>query len=59
MKRLAWMALCCLALGANAALAERPSHSYSTWIISGNLVTVRFLLPVGDARRLTGAGFRY
>jgi hypothetical protein len=53
-KRLAWIALCWLASGAGAALAQSSGVSYSTWIISGNMVTLRFLLPVSQAQRLMG-----
>jgi hypothetical protein len=53
-KRLAWIALCCLASGAGSALAQSSSVSYSTWIVSGNMVTLRFLLPVTEAQRLMG-----
>jgi hypothetical protein len=53
-KRLAWFALCCLASGAGAALAQGSSVSYSTWIVSGNMVTLRLLLPVTEAQRLMG-----
>jgi HupE / UreJ protein len=41
-------------MGAQFAQAQVRSVSYSTWIVSGNLVTMRFLLPVEEARRLTG-----
>ena len=54
MKLLAWIALCCLAVGSQFAQAQHRSVSYSTWIVSGNLVTLRFMLPVEEARRLTG-----
>jgi hypothetical protein len=53
-KLLAGIALGCLALGAQLAQAQHRSVSYSTWIVSGNLITMRFLLPVEEARRLTG-----
>lgn len=55
MKRLAWLALCCLALGAGSALGAGRSVSYSAWIVSGNLITVRLRLPVTEAQRLVGA----
>lgn len=55
MRRLAWLALCCLALGTGSAFAAGRSVSYSTWIVSGNLVTVRLRVPVSEARRLVGA----
>ncbi|MGC1459931.1 MAG: hypothetical protein WA825_16765 [Steroidobacteraceae bacterium] len=54
MKRLAWLALCWLAPGAGSALAAGHSVSYSTWIVSDNLVTMRLALPVSEARRLLG-----
>lgn len=54
MKRLAWLALCWLAAGAGSALAAGHSVSYSTWIVSGNQVTMRLRLPVSEARRLLG-----
>jgi len=54
MKRLAWITLCWLAMAASGALAQEPSVSYSTWIVSGNMVTLRFVLPVTQAQRLTG-----
>ncbi len=54
MKRLAVMALWLLATGAGCALAQQRSVSYSTWIVSGNMVTLRFLLPVTEAQRLMG-----
>jgi hypothetical protein len=53
-KRLACIALCWLAIGTGSALAASRSVSYSTWIVSGNLVTMRLLLPVSAARRLVG-----
>jgi hypothetical protein len=56
MKRLAWIGLCWLAIGAGSALAAGRSVSYSTWIVSGNLVTMRLLLPVSAAQRLVGGG---
>jgi hypothetical protein len=56
MKRLAWLGLCWLALGTGSALAAGRSVSYSTWIVSGNLITLRLLLPVSAAQRLVGGG---
>jgi hypothetical protein len=53
-KRLAWSALCWLAIGTGSALAAGRSVSYSTWIVSGNLVTMRLLLPASAARPLVG-----
>jgi hypothetical protein len=53
-KRLAWLALCWSVLGSGSVLAAGRSVSYSTWIVSGNLVTLRLLLPVSEARRLVG-----
>jgi hypothetical protein len=54
MRRLAWLTLCWLAVGAGGALAQERSVSYSTWIVSGNMITLRFVLPVTEAQRLTG-----
>jgi hypothetical protein len=48
------MALWLLLAGAGGALAQDRSVSYSTWIVSGNMVTLRFLLPVSEAQRLMG-----
>jgi hypothetical protein len=53
-KRLAWIALCWLAASAGCAVAQERSVSYSTWIVSGNMVTLRYLLPVSVAQRLMG-----
>ncbi|HEY4338451.1 MAG TPA: hypothetical protein VGM97_00715, partial [Steroidobacteraceae bacterium] len=54
MKRLALIALCLLAGAAGGAEAQQRSVSYSTWIVSGNMVTLRYLLPVSVAQRLMG-----
>ena len=40
---------------AAGAQAQDRGVSYSTWIVSGNTVTLRFVLPVTEAHRLTGA----
>jgi hypothetical protein len=53
-RRLAWITLCWLAMAAGGALAQERSVSYSTWIVSGNMITLRFVLPVTEAQRLTG-----
>jgi hypothetical protein len=53
-KRLALIALCLLAASAGGAVAQERSVSYSTWIVSGNMVTLRYLLPVTVAQRLMG-----
>jgi HupE / UreJ protein len=53
-KRLAWIGLCLLAAGAGCAMAQERSVSYSTWIVAGNMVTLRYLLPVSVAQRLMG-----
>jgi hypothetical protein len=53
MRVAAALALC--ALGAAApALADSHSVSYSDWTISGEVTTLKFVLPVVEARRLTG-----
>ena len=54
MKRLAVIGLWLLAGGAGGALAQDRSVSYSTWTVSGNMVTLQFLLPVSEAQRLMG-----
>ncbi len=56
MRLLALAALCSLG-GAHAALAASGTVSYSTWIVSrgSGTVTLRYLLPIGAAQRLTGA----
>lgn len=53
---LALAAFCALAGAAHSALAAEDSVSYSTWIVSraSGTVTLRFVLPVGAAQRLTG-----
>jgi hypothetical protein len=53
-KRLALIALCWLSASAGCAVAQERSVSYSTWIVSGNMVTLRYLLPVSVAQRLMG-----
>ena len=54
--RLAVCSLACsLAAAAAPALAAGPSVSYSTWILSGRTVILRYRLAVADAERLTGA----
>ncbi|MEJ0035798.1 MAG: HupE/UreJ family protein [Gammaproteobacteria bacterium] len=54
MKAPRWIVLGLLALWVGQACAETQSVSYSTWVISGKTVTLRFLLPVPDAQRLIG-----
>ncbi len=54
MKRLALIALCWLTASAGCAVAQERSVSYSTWIASGDMVTLRYLLPVTVAQRLMG-----
>jgi hypothetical protein len=53
-KRPALIALCLLAASTGCAVARERSVSYSTWIVSGNMVTLRYLLPVTVAQRLMG-----
>jgi hypothetical protein len=53
-KRLALIALCWLAASSGCAVAQERSVSYSTWIVTGNMVTLRYLLPVSVAQRLMG-----
>jgi hypothetical protein len=42
-------------LAAPAALADSRSVSYSTWVIAGDTVTLRFILPAREALQLVGA----
>ncbi len=51
---LRWIALAALALGVGNARAETQSVSYSTWVIAGNVVTLRYMLPISEARALIG-----
>ncbi|HEX4024216.1 MAG TPA: HupE/UreJ family protein [Steroidobacteraceae bacterium] len=55
LKCLALLALCALAAAARPAAAQSGGVSYSNWSLSGNLMILRFLLPVADARRLVGS----
>ncbi len=55
MRRAILIALCWLAGAANCARADSHSVSYSTWTISGSTVTLKFLLPLEEARALTGS----
>jgi len=47
--------LLALACAVRLVHAAGPSVSYSTWIVSGDTVMLRFVLPVAEAERLTGA----
>lgn len=52
------LALCgvlLLGLAPGGARAGFRSLSYSTWIVSSDTVILRYMLPVGEAQRLTGA----
>ncbi len=49
------LALCTLACAARPVHAGSASVSYSTWIVSRDTVMLRFILPVGEAERLTGS----
>ena len=49
------VSLCALVCAAEVARAETPSASYSTWIVSGDRVTLRYALPVAQAERLSGS----
>ncbi len=55
MRWLAWITLYWLAIAAVPALAQDRGVSYSTWIVADNMVTLRFVLPVTEAPRLTDA----
>jgi hypothetical protein len=52
--RLVRIIVCCLAVAAGCAQAQERGVSYSTWIVAGNMVTLRFILPVSQAQGLTG-----
>jgi hypothetical protein len=55
---MSWRALvaaCGLACAVHAAHADERSVSYSTWIVSGDSVTLRYVLPAAEARKLTGS----
>lgn len=56
-RSLALAASCLLAGAGHVAHAASDSVSYSTWIVArdSGTVTLRYLLPVDTARRLTGA----
>ena len=55
MRRWALFALSVVAiLAAPVALADSRSVSYSTWVIAGDTVTLRFILPARDALQLVG-----
>ncbi len=56
MRRGALIIACGLAWIAHVAHADTRSVSYSTWIVSGDSVTLRYVLPAAEARRLTGSG---
>jgi hypothetical protein len=51
----ALVALGALACVTHAARADTRSVSYSTWIVSGDRVTLRYVLPVAEAERLSGS----
>lgn len=55
MRSLRWIAFAWLMLGAGPALAQDRGVSYSTWIVADNVVTLRYVLPVTEAQRLTRA----
>lgn len=44
-----------LTCAARSAHAATPSVSYSTWILSGDTVMLRFVLPAAEADRLSGS----
>jgi len=54
MRRATLIAGCGLVLAWHAAHADTASVSYSTWIVSGQNVTLRYVLPIAEAQRLTG-----
>jgi hypothetical protein len=46
--------LACAAVSAHAESAPRRSVSYSTWLLEGDLVTARLVLPAAEAASLVG-----
>ncbi len=54
MKPLALPGLCLFMLLSPSVHATGTSTSYSTWTLSGRLVTLQFLLPASEAERLVG-----
>jgi hypothetical protein len=55
MRWTALVAACALACLMHAARADTRSVSYSTWIVSGDRVTLRYVLPAAEAGRLSGS----
>jgi hypothetical protein len=55
MRWTALLGVCALACLPPAARADTRSVSYSTWIVSGDRVTLRYVLPAAEARRLSGS----
>lgn len=51
----ALVALAALTCATHAARADTRSVSFSTWIVSGDRVTLRYMLPVAEAERLSGS----
>jgi len=55
MKTVVAAILCALAC-ARPAHAETHSVSYSDWTVAGQVVTMKFVIPADEAKRLAGAG---
>jgi hypothetical protein len=53
-KSLRWLPLVLLLFATGHARAQTQSVSYSTWVVSDNIVALRFLLPLAETARLTG-----
>ena len=49
------LVLAALAVAAHPAAAQTPGVSYSNWSLSGNMVILRYLMPVADAQRVAGS----
>jgi hypothetical protein len=49
------LALCALGAAARPAAAQSRGVSYSNWSLSGNMVILRFLMPMSDAQQLVGS----
>ena len=55
MQRTLLVLLCWVAAATQGAQGETRSFSYSTWTVADSTVMLKFLLPAGEARTLTGS----
>lgn len=56
LRRLLWLALTLLAMGASPAWAHTKSETHSVWVVSGSGVQLTYTIPEIEARRLASAG---